>query len=308
MNMLLKLGTLMYLIKKGFHNLINNATLALTSASTMTICIMLFGVFYAISMNLKTMAYGVESNVIISVFLDSSVNDDRLVEIGNLIRENEIVDSVTYISDEQAWEEYKLEYFDGKEELAESFADDNPLTNAGHYNISMTNIEHQMDLVEYIANIDGVRQINQSQEVAEVFIDLNEVIVTFSIIIITALGIISVFLIQNTISTGITMKKLEISIMKSVGATNFFIQFPFIVEGFIIGAIGSIIPLIVFNRLYNWATESFRMKFTSLENFSNFVPNSDLMATIVPSSLCMGIGIGVFGSIITLYKELSKTT
>lgn len=306
--MLFKLGSLWHLTKKGFDNIKKNLAPSIASIITMTICILLFGIFYAICANLSNIAGNIESGVTISVFMKEDVTEQRLSEIGNLIRENDAVESVSYISGEQTWNEYKKDYFEGKEELAMGFEEDNPLANSGHYDVHMKDLSKQSDLVTYVASLDGVRLINQSQEVANVFADLNHMIIVFSFAIITMLILVSVFLIQNMISTSINMREKEISIMHDIGATNLFIQYPFIVEAIIIGSVGIIIPLIIFHMIYKMIISYVETRLVSLGNLFSFLPINQIFHVLVIDSLIIGIGISIVGSIIVLHKKIKKVT
>lgn len=304
--MFFRFGTLWYVIKKGFSNIRKNITFSIASVITMTICILLFGIFYSVCINVNQMAKEIEEGVTVTVFMEKNLGDDTVKQIGEKIKKHKAVKSEEYISGEQAWEEYKNEYFDNKEELAEGFNDDNPLVNSGHYEIKLLDVSMQGELVEYIQKIDGVRQVNQSKKVADIFTDVNRVLIIFSASIIIILIIVSVFLIQNTINAGIAMRNVEISIMKSIGATNTLIQMPFIIEGIVIGFLGSVIPLIFFHKLYDAVMGYVESKFTALGGLLTLVPESSVFNILTPVALAMGIGIGLVGSIITLHHKVVK--
>ena len=306
MNIILKFDTFRYLVGRGIKGVKRNRTPVATSVTTMVICILLFGIVTAICMNLRAASRNLASNVSISVFINEDTTDDRIIGISDEIRNNEYTESVIFITEEQAWEEYKRDYFDGKEELAASFKDDNPLTGSGHFDIHIKDLSKQGDYIAFLDAIDGVRQVNQSQQVAMVFTDMNKMIIVFFVSIIVLLAIISVFLIQNAISSSITMRIQEISIMRSIGATEIFIQFPFVVEGIVIGIMGSLIPLVLFYIMYRNIITYISVRFESLNSLLDFVSEKDIFRMLIPASLFMGIGIGLLGSMTIIHRKITK--
>lgn len=304
--MFLKTGSVLYIIKKGFHNLRKNAFYAAASAITMVICILMFGIFYAMMLNMRSFTKDIESGVTISVFIKPDADESLIKRIGEKISKNSLVETADFISGDEAWELYKDDYFDGKEELAEGFDEDNPLADSGHYDVHMQDVSKQAELVKFISSIDGVRQVNQSQKVADVFSDVNKALILFSAAVVITLILASVFLIQNTISSGISMRQKEISVMKSVGATEFFIQMPFFVEAVVIGAVGTSIPIVLFHFLYGKVMLYVESKFVSLGGVLTFIKETEVLHMLTPVSVCMGIGISILGSVLVLHKKISK--
>ena len=211
-----------------------------------------------------------------------------------------------YVSAEEAWEQYKKEYLKGAEELAEGFEQDNPLANSSHYEIYLKSVEDQQSLVDYLNTLmdQGVRQINQSEAVANTLGGFNSLLYYVSVAIIGVLLLVSIFLINNTVTIGIAVRKEEIAIMKLIGATDFFVRAPFIVEGLIIGLIGAAIPLFVFYFLYKQTILVVEEKFGILSSLLQFLPVKELYHTLLPVALLLGIGIGFIGSFITIRKHL----
>lgn len=304
--MFIRASGLLYILKSGFKNLKKNHIPAIASIITMSICILLFGIFYAVFTNIDSMIKRVQSNVAVSVFMDADLPQDKINEIGNLIKAQSTVASATYIDEKQAWEEYKQESFDGKEELLEGFGDDNPLENSNHYDVTMSDISKQSELVEYISSLDGVRQVNQFQEIVGIFIDINKVFSVFSLSIIILLVIVFIFLIQNTINSSIALRKTELSIMKVIGAKERFILYPFIIESMIVGLVGSTIPLVIFYRLYAIVKNYIELNFTSINDLLILSSNKEIFRLLGPISLFLGLGISILGSILTLHRNLSK--
>lgn len=299
-----KIRTLLYSLGQGIKNLGRNRMFSLASIGTMTACLFLFGIFYFLLMNLQQMLVETESNVGITVFFDDGAGDDRIEEIGQQILKNEMVERIEYLSAAEAWENYKEEFL--TEELAESFGSDNPLADSASYTVYTTQVEYQKPVAEYLAGIEGVRQVNSSQELADTLQGINRVVSYLSLAIVVILLAVATFLIGITISMGISVRKEEISIMKLIGAADYFIRGPYIVEGILLGVIGSILPLLLLGVLYRKLTEYITERFFSVFSSFQFVDSATLFAALVPISLLIGLGIGFLGSYITSSRQLQK--
>lgn len=299
-----KIRTLLYSLGQGIKNLGRNRMFSLASIGTMTACLFLFGIFYFLLMNLQQMLVETESNVGITVFFDDGAGDDRIEEIGQQILKNEMVERIEYLSAAEAWENYKEEFL--TEELAESFGSDNPLADSASYTVYTTQVEYQKPVAEYLAGIEGVRQVNSSQELADTLQGINRVVSYLSLAIVVILLAVATFLIGITISMGISVRKEEISIMKFIGAADYFIRGPYIVEGILLGVIGSILPLLLLGVLYRKLTEYITERFFSVFSSFQFVDSATLFAALVPISLLIGLGIGFLGSYITSSRQLQK--
>ena len=277
---------------------------SLASIATMTACIFLFGLFYAIVTNFQAMVKDVEAGVAVTVFFDKDITEQRIEEIGELIGERVEVAKYEFVSAEEAWEEYKEIYFEGNEEAAASFAGDNPLANSASYSIYMNDVSMQSTLVTYLESIDGVREVKQSEMVANTLTDFNSLIGYISVGIILILLGVAVFLISNTITVGISVRREEIGIMKLIGATDYFVRAPFVVEGIVIGLIGAAIPLGILYVLYQRIVEYIGDKFSSIGSMVKFLSVDEVFHTLVPVALILGVGIGFIGSRITIRKHL----
>ena len=205
---------------------------------------------------------------------------------------------------EQAWEEFQKDYFKGSEEAAEGFADDNPLVNSNHYEVYMDDVSKQQDIVEHAQEMDGVSNVNKSDVVAKTLTKLNKLIWYVSIAIIVILLAVSVFLISNTVTMGVTVRREEIAIMKYIGAKDGFVRAPFVIEGLIIGILGAIIPLVLLYFMYNKAVAYIMERFSLLNNIIDFIPVSEVYHMLLPIGLVLGAGIGFLGSFITIRKHL----
>ena len=277
---------------------------SLASIATMTACIFLFGLFYIIVTNFQSMVREAESGVAVTVLFDEGISQERIDEIGKLIRARVEVSRLEYTSPEEAWESFKDVYFKGNEKVAESFANDNPLANSASYSIYMNDISMQSTLVTYLSSLDGVRQVNRSETVANTLSDFNKLIGYISAGIILILLGVAVFLISNTISVAISVRKEEIAIMKLVGATDYIVRSPFVVEGVIIGLVGATIPLGILYILYEKIIEYIGLNFTFISSMMKFLPVTAVFNTLVPVALILGVGIGYLGSHITTRRHL----
>lgn len=300
----MRISTFFYTIKQGLVNIWRNKLFSLASIATMTACIFMLGLFYMIVMNFQSMVKDAESGVAVTVFFDDGISEQRIEEIGELISERVEVARYDYISADEAWDSFKLIYFEGNESAAESFAGDNPLTNSASYAVYMNDISMQETLVTYLGSIDGVSEVKQSAAVANTLTDFNSLIGYISAGIILILLGVAVFLISNTITVAISVRKEEIGIMKLIGATDYFVRAPFVVEGIVIGLIGAAIPLGILYLLYEKIIVYISDKFIFISNMMKFLSAEEIFHTLVPVALILGVGIGFIGSRITIRKHL----
>ncbi len=300
----MRISTFFYTIRQGLVNIWKNKMFSLASIATMTACIFLFGLFYAIVTNFQAMVRDVESGVAVTVLFDAGISEQRIEEIGELIDERIEVSRYEFTSADEAWEYFRDIYFEGNEEAAESFGSDNPLANSASYSIYMNDISMQSTLVTYLQSLDGVREVRQSEMMADTLTDFNSLIGYISAGIILVLLGVAVFLISNTIMVGISVRREEIAIMKLIGATDYFVRAPFVVEGIVIGLVGAAIPLGILYVLYGKVIGYIGDKFHVIGNMMQFLGAEELFHTLVPVALILGVGIGFLGSRITIRKHL----
>ncbi len=301
----MKISTFGYTIKQGIKNIWTNKMFSIASIATMAACIFMFGMFYSIVINFQHVVKDVESGVAITVFFDDGTTQDQIDAIGQEIAMRPEVSSFNYVSAEEAWEEYKLEYFDGDEAAAASFGTDNPLAGESNYEIYMEDISQQSSLVSYLESLDHVSRVRQSEMVANTLTDFNRLVSIVSAVIILILICVAVFLISNTVRTGIAVRKEEIGIMKVIGATDYFVRAPFIVEGILIGLIGAAIPLIILHAMYGRIIEYVANRFGFLNNLLTFLPVDTVFQILLPVGLILGVGIGYIGSRVTVRKHIN---
>jgi len=301
----MKISTFFYTIKQGFSNLFRNKWYTLASIATMSACLLMLGVFYSVAANFQHIVKNVEEVVSFTVFFEEGLSDERIEEIGNLIRGREDVAKCEFISAEQAWADYQKENFQDKADELLAGYPENPLANSMNYEVFPTDVSKLEPLKQYIQSIPGVRKINSLDEVASTLTTVNTLISYVSIGIIIVLLLVSVFLISNTVTVGISVRKAEINIMKYIGATDFLVRAPFVIEGVIIGLLGAVIPLYAIYELYSAVLNFMIKEFANLSKLLDFLPVATIFDFLLPISLIVGVGIGFFGSVTTVRKHLN---
>ena len=315
----MRISTFGYVGKQGVKNIWRNKMFSLASIATMSACIFLFGLFFSILVNFQYIINSAEEGVAITVFFNDDATEEQKKEIGEQLESRDDVSEVKYVSADDAWAEFQKEYFGDNPELAEGFKDDNPLAGSDNYEVYMKTVKGdnkdliakskslsatQQDLVKFAQSLDGVRQVNKSDVVANTLSSVNMLVAYVSIAIIAILLGVSIFLISNTVTTGITVRKEEIAIMKYIGAKDFVVRSPFVIEGLIIGLFGAVIPLALLYFLYDKAVVYIMEKFSILKNIITFLPVGNVYIYLLPIGLAMGIGIGFLGSYFTVRKHL----
>lgn len=296
----MRISTFFYTIGQGFRNIIRNKWFSLASIATIGACLFLFGLFYAILSNFEHIVKTAEEGLSVTVFFQEGTPDTRIAEIGDMIWKRVEVSDVQFVSAEEAWESFKEDYLG---DYADGFTE-NPLAPSAHYVIYLSDVSLQPALVTYLESIPEIRKINKSEITAATFSGINALVAYVSMGIIVILFAVSIFLISNTVTIGISVRKEEINIMKYIGATDFFVRSPFVIEGILIGVIGSLIPMgiiyVIYNQVILYVTERFAMLTKLLE----FLPVETIFHVLLPVSVAMGVGIGFLGSIITVRKHL----
>lgn len=298
---MMKISTIIYTIKQGFVNIFRNKWYSLASVATISACLFLLGLFYAIMTNFQHIVQTAEEEVCVSVFFVEGTTEERMEQIRGMIddRKEEVV-RTEFISAADAWKEFSKDYLRGYED---GFTE-NPLDGLDRIDAYMTDVAKQEDLVTYIESISGVDHVNKSIVLANTLSGANMLIAYVSVGIIAILLAVSIFLISNTVAIGISVRSEEINIMKYIGATDFFVRAPFVLEGMLIGLVGAAVPLLMIHSLYNKVLTYVTERFTMLTSILNFLSVEEIFHLLLPVSLIVGVGIGFLGSIITVRKHL----
>ncbi len=300
----MKINTFLYSVVQGIKNIGRNKMFSLASAATMSACIFMFGLFYVIVTNFTGMVKEAEESVAVSVFFDAGLPEEQMKAIGDDVAKRAEVSDCVFVSAEDAWNEVKEDYFEGREELAAAFEGDNPVANSAHYEIYLNDVTMQSSLVRYLEGLDGVRSVKKSEVVANTLSDFNRLISYVSAGIILILLCVAIFLISNTVTVGISVRREEIAIMKLIGATDFLVRAPFVVEGMVIGLVGAAIPLVLLYVLYERIVAYISERFNFIGSMLNFVSSNTIFHSLIPIAILLGVGIGFVGSVWTIRKHL----
>ena len=294
----------MYSIGQAFKNICKNIRLSLASVATISACIFLFCLFFSVIVNLRNIVTNIETKVGITVFFDENLSDSAVKSIGEEIKSRPEVKDIEFTSADDAWESFKKDYFEGREELAEGFAQDNPLKGSSSYSIWLNDVTKQDEFIQWLQGLKGVRQVNYSNQAGSMLTGLNNALLMVSLVLIGVLLAVAIFLIRNTVVISAEFRKSETAIMKLVGATNSMIRAPFIIEGVVLGFVGAAIPLAAIYFLYNYAVTYMQKNFTMLSDIFSFLPISEIFPVMAVTALLLGVGIGFFTSLFALNKHL----
>ena len=300
----MKISTFFYVLRQGFANIRRNILFSLASLGTIISCLFLFGIIYAVVVNFQSGMQELEKTVTISVFFDEDASDETIQLIGEQIRTVDYVETMDFISADDAWDKFADQNYDDPQVAKDAFGGDNPLKNAASYEITLKDVSRQPEFVAFAQGLSGVRKVKSSDVTADSITTLSSLVGYASIGIVVILMLVSIFLISNTITIGITVRKEEIGIMKLIGATNLFVRAPFLIEGILIGLVGAAIPLGLLYVVYNRVISYVMTEFSVLSNFMAFMPVSAVFRILLPVGLILGMGIGLVGSIFTIRKHL----
>ena len=285
--------------KEGAKNIGRNGWMTFASVSAVTVTLLILGVFLLLAMNVNYMAKLVENQVEVVVSLDLKVNDDQVKTIENQIRNTEGVKSLTFISKEEGLSKLK-ERFGQDADLLEGLEKDNPLNDT--FVVQATNPRNTEAVAKKIETIEMVEGVDYGKTTITNLFKITDWIRNIGLAFIIGLAFTAMFLISNTIKITIFSRRREIQIMKLVGATNWFIRWPFFVEGLLLGIMGSIVPIILLIVGYGYLLDQLNLNLSI--SFIKFLPLYPLAYQV--SALLVGIGafIGVWGSMMSIRRFL----
>ena len=297
----MRISTFFYTLKQGVINIFRNKLFSLASIATISACLFLFGLFYAVILNFQNVVHTAEEDVSVTVFFKDGTTQEEMEQIGAQIRARDEVSEAKFISADEAWAEWAPENIG--EDYNEIYTE-NPLEGMDNYENYMNDVSNQESMVSWLESIPQVDNVRHSEIAATTLTGVNALVAYTSVGIIAILLAVSVFLINNTVMIGISVRKSEIEIMKYIGATDFFVRSPFVIEGILIGLIGSLLPLGLIYVLYKKFIDYVMIEFPSLTGLMQFLPVSEIYRTLLPVCLGLGAGIGFLGSFITVRKHL----
>ena len=300
----MRISSFWYCLKEGVKNICRNIWFSLASVATISACIFLFCLFFSIVVNIQHVVKNVEGTIGITVFFDETLSEEQIRGIGGEIGQWQEVSNLEFTSAEEAWDSMKKDYFAGHEELAEGFADDNPLAGSASYQVFLHDIDMQEQVAASLKQLAGVREVHYSNSAAAGLSSFNAVIGILSLVIIGVLLAVSVFLISNTINVAASFRKNENEIMRYIGATNYMIRAPFVVEGIVMGLMGAAVPLAAMYFLYLRSVSCLTARFQILSRIFQFLPLSQIFPYMAAVGGLLGLGIGFFASFFTIRKHL----
>ncbi|SCY48493.1 permease-like cell division protein FtsX [Alkaliphilus peptidifermentans] len=296
----MKIRTVRYMFNQGFTGLWRNKNMSLASISSVAASLMILGLIITLVLNINNVADLAQMQFdTIQVFLEEDISQQKISEIGNSILKINDVNRIEYESKEQALLNMKESW--GEQGYLLDTLEENYLPNS--YIIYLNSIDRAEFVVGELATIDGIDMIKYHQEIIDTLLGIASFIKTVGLALILVLILIAMFIISNTIRLALNARRQEINIMKYVGATNWFIRWPFILEGIILGLLGAIIALLITYYGYNYAYSAISNQFTVV--FSAYlIPIGQMMNTTIIMFIVIGSGVGALGSIVSLRKHL----
>ncbi len=286
-----------YLVKEGFKNVYANRIMSIASVCVLVSCLVMTGAAALFSLNVLNIVDEVEKNNETSVYILKEKNDIEAKQIGAKIQEIENVDKVTFVSKHEAVEQFKNTLGD---QLFDRIKDEDPLNDK--YIVSFKDTEKYEQTVDKIKTIDGVQSVTDRRDFARKLTKVSNLVTIVAVCIVAALIVISLFIIANTIRTTMYSRRFEISIMKSVGATNMFVRMPFLVEGMVLGFISAAIATGVLALLYRAASGMVER----IDLGISAIPFTSVLIILVLSFIVVGVLVGFFGGFISIRKYLKK--
>ena len=293
----MKLKTGEYFIQEVFHSLRRNNWMTFASIGTVAVSLFVLGVFLILVLNMNRLAGMLESQGQISVYLEDHLTDREKRQIGYDIESLQGIDSVTYVDRETAKERLKDRLGDQKY-LLDALSDDNPLPDA--FEVTVTTPSVVESAAGAIDSMQGVEEAKYGQDVVEHLFDITRLMRIFGFVLMGLLGGATLFIISNTIRLTVFARRKEIAIMKYVGATDWFIRWPFLLEGIVLGCIGGLIAAVALRSFY----AAMAAKIYSTLAFFPLMPQYPFMNYVTAAILLAGIVIGAIGSVISLKRVL----
>ncbi len=289
-----------YLTKMGAHNMVANRSMSISSISVLTACLMLIGISVVILFNIHSLVTDVEKQNVVVAFVQDNADDATVEQVRIDLEKIENVTNVEFVPREVAYEEQLAEYGLNQSDLSEHIK--NPLPDS--YRVSVSNLEEFSATLEKIKAVNNVLSVRESQELVNQISTLQKSITAICIIIVAVLAAVSMFIISNTIRMAMVSRKIDIQVMKSVGATNTFICWPFMIEGVIIGLISGVLALaltVAVERVEGEAMQALLAMFGS-----KAISLLDYLPILIVSYLVSGIVISSFGTLVSIRKYLKK--
>jgi cell division transport system permease protein len=296
----MKIRTFKYVFKQGLIGIWRNRGMSVASIGSVAASLIILGVIITLVLNITNIAYIAQQQFdTIQVYLEEDLTEENASRVGEAIHSIEGVMAVEYESKEDALRNMKERW--GEQGYLLETLENNPLPNS--YIIYLTNIETADSVVTALEKVNGIEEIKYYKDIIEQLLKIAVFVRTIGLALILVLILIAMFIIANTIKLTLNARRKEINIMKYVGATNWFIRWPFFIEGVILGLIGTTIALIAVYYGYQYAFNVITRQFYIM--FSSYViPVGEMMKRTIVLFIVLGAGVGALGSIVSLRKHL----
>ena len=286
-----------YFIKETYKSIRRNGFMSFASISTVAVSLLVLGMFLMIFLNTNNLAQYLESQVQVSVYMQDSATDKELAAVKEKLTKMPGVVKVTQVSKQQALERFKKRLGD-QEQLLNSLGKDNPFPNS--FEVQVDSPERIKVLTPQLGQLPKVETAKFGQEVVEHLFQLTKILRFGGILLVVFLAMATLFIISNTIRLTVFARRKKVIIMKYVGATDWFIRWPFLLEGMTLGFFGAVVAFILINSIYSGLLERIHATLA----FLPLLPTSPLLLYVDLFLLVAGTGIGALGSYISLRKFL----
>ncbi len=293
----MKVRTIEYYIREVFISLRRNNWMSVASIGTVAVSLFIFGMFLMMVMNMNKLAENMESQVQINVYLLDKVDREQARDIEKDLKEIEGVESVGFVTKDEAMERFKDRLGDQKT-LLDALDETNPLPDS--FEVTVTNPDLVKNAAEKMEKIDGVECAKYGQDVMEHLFEITRLLRIFGFTLMLVLAFATLFIISNTIRLTVFARRKEIAIMKYVGATDWFIRWPFVMEGMVLGLFGSIIAAMVLRTAYTAMAE----KVYDTLAFFPLIPEQPFLTYITIIVVISGMVVGAIGSAVSIKKFL----
>lgn len=293
----MKVRTIEYYIREVFISLRRNNWMSVASIGTVAVSLFIFGMFLMMVMNMNKLAENMESQVQINVYLLDKVDREQARDIEEDLKEIEGVESVGFVTKDEAMERFKDRLGDQKT-LLDALDETNPLPDS--FEVTVTNPDLVKTAAEKMEKLDGVECAKYGQDVMEHLFEITRLLRIFGFTLMLVLAFATLFIISNTIRLTVFARRKEIAIMKYVGATDWFIRWPFVMEGMVLGLFGSIIAAMVLRTAYTAMAE----KVYDTLAFFPLIPEQPFLTYITIVVVISGMVVGAIGSAVSIKKFL----
>ena len=294
----MKNSSIGYIIGSAFRGMRKHLMMTTASVSVLIACMIIIGTAYLFSQNVSNFMEQIEQQNEIVAYISDEVPEEDYQSLQEQIKSINGVGETDFITKDEALEDYREELGEEGSYLDAFTGEDNPLRNS--FVITITELELFESASDSIASLEGIDHVRDTQEIVNILISLRKVVQVLGFWVMIILGLVSLFIISNTIKIAMFNRKTEINIMKYVGATNWFIRWPFIFEGFFIGVLAAAICFAMQWYVYNYL---FTALFEGI-GFIKLVPFSQLYWQIIVIFGVIGVVVGVFGSLTSIRKYL----